>query len=216
MTSKYLSLWWRVTQKRNKLGFCLLQGILGDVTVQTFNGTQQKVVNWTMTGYPLTKYDAEILDEVSTSIDEEEHSEASDDVLRGGPILYAGEFSIPAGQQINDTYVDPSGWGKVSWPIAFIRAKYQNTFFFTVWTGHPVHKWIQFGKILAFGWSTDNTLCAKGFAETQREFHRLDRVPAEESRFVVEICGCTEAGWMKFVYVEWKILNIKWDMGTNE
>lgn len=92
----------------------MFQGILGDVTVQTFNGTQQKVVNWTMTGYPLTKYDAAILDEVSTSIDEEEHSENSDDVLREGPILYAGEFSIRAGQQINDTYVDPSGWGKVS------------------------------------------------------------------------------------------------------
>lgn len=86
---------------------------MGDVTVQTFNGTQEKVVNWTMTGYPLTKYDAKLLDEDSTSIDEEEHSETSDNLLREGPILYAGEFSIPAGQLINDTYVDPSGWGKV-------------------------------------------------------------------------------------------------------
>lgn len=85
-----------------------------------------------MTGYPLTKYDAKLLDEDSTSIDEEEHSETSDNLLREGPILYAGEFSIPAGQLINDTYVDPSGWGKVIWLIAqrlFQRNGNTNIFF---------------------------------------------------------------------------------------
>lgn len=88
---------------------------MGDVTVQKFNGTSQKVVNWTMTGYPLTKYDeAQLFNENSTSLDEEEKFENSDCFLRGGPVVFAGEFPIAAGQQINDTYVDPSGWGKVN------------------------------------------------------------------------------------------------------
>lgn len=85
---------------------------MGDVTVQKFDGTQQKVSNWTMTGYPLTEYNDDNDD--SSSINEEEHSDTSDIYLHEGPIVFAGEFSIPTDRQINDTYVDPSGWGKVS------------------------------------------------------------------------------------------------------
>lgn len=67
-----------------------------------------------MTGYPLTKYDGANFEDDLTPVDEEEKTENQNVFLREGPIVYAGEFSIPTGQRIDDTYVDPSGWGKVN------------------------------------------------------------------------------------------------------
>lgn len=69
-----------------------------------------------MTGFPLTSYDdgTHALIEESGFVDENEYSENPDIYLRGGPVLYAGEFSIAENLRINDTYIDTSGWGKVS------------------------------------------------------------------------------------------------------
>lgn len=86
------------------------KGILGSVYMQTFN-EDLRLNNWTMTGFPLTNY-AHIEEFVA---DPEERVVVSNrGMLYNGPTVLHANFDIPAGQTLYDTYLDTTGWGKVS------------------------------------------------------------------------------------------------------
>lgn len=89
------------------------KGILGLVTI---NG--RPLVNWTMTGYPLESYNA-IQRVIDLHIADPALQEMSDKApnrafLKTGPTIFSGEFDITADIDILDTYLDPTGWGKVN------------------------------------------------------------------------------------------------------
>lgn len=88
------------------------KGILGKVTL---NG--QTVLNWTITGYPLEHY-REIEKVINLSAVDPHLRELLDNApgrayLRRGPTLFHGNFEIYRSAQLLDTYLDPTGWGKV-------------------------------------------------------------------------------------------------------
>lgn len=57
------------------------------------------------------KYDYIQLFIENSAVDQQENS---DNFLREGPTVFAGEFLIAADQELRDTYIDSSGWGKVN------------------------------------------------------------------------------------------------------
>lgn len=76
------------------------KGILGPVTLDG-----NELLNWTMTGFPLDDYSllSNYLNQFS-GYDSEQARQASVRIFRG-------HFTIP-NEEIHDTYLDPSGWGK--------------------------------------------------------------------------------------------------------
>lgn len=96
------------------------KGILGLVSI---NG--RPLVNWTITGYPLENYDAiqRVIDLHIADPSLHEMSERAPNraFLKTGPVIFSGEFDIAADKDILDTYLDPTGWGKVihnSWILS--------------------------------------------------------------------------------------------------
>lgn len=98
-----------------------MKGILENVTIQQFNGTQRELSNWTITGYPLTNYGhfMELLDSTKPSIDK---IILQNGKLLGGPAIFHVDFNIKS-KTIYDTYLDPSGWGKVQYLNLWKRSK---------------------------------------------------------------------------------------------
>lgn len=84
------------------------KGILGTVYMQTFD-EDLKLNDWTMTGYPLTNYShmEQFIADPETTTDV-----SSKGVLLNGPTVWHATFTIPIGQSLYDTYLDPTGWGK--------------------------------------------------------------------------------------------------------
>lgn len=62
-----------------------------------------------MTGYPLTKF-SDIVDFILNA--NEKVSISKNGILLEGPAVFSTNFNIDA-DPILDTYLDPSGWGKV-------------------------------------------------------------------------------------------------------
>lgn len=87
------------------------KGILGNVTVQTFEAPYFKeLTNWDITGYPFDDYA-----KIDTFICNDEFQEQplfKNGILFGGPALLCGTFTINEGTPIRDTYWDTTGWGK--------------------------------------------------------------------------------------------------------
>lgn len=90
------------------------KGILGEVKIN-----DRLLLNWTMTGFALNNFS-----DVQRLIDLHESDVSLNDVtdgcggsgalLRTGPTLFSGSFYIHADKMpIRDTYLDPTGWGKV-------------------------------------------------------------------------------------------------------
>lgn len=84
------------------------KGILGDVTIDGAT-----IYNWTMTGFPLDNYE-----NIQSLIDiqlfrNEEIKLPYKLLLKSGPVIFYGTFEINSTQPIYDTYLDPTGWGKV-------------------------------------------------------------------------------------------------------
>lgn len=63
-----------------------------------------------MTGYPLTNSD-HISDFLQDNTPETVHI-STNGMLSNGPIIFHAEFDITS-EEIHDTYLDVSGWGKV-------------------------------------------------------------------------------------------------------
>lgn len=82
------------------------KGILGGVT---YGGAT--LVNWTMTSFPFEDFDK--LVESGMEDVPETNSKTAADCLSAGPTFFVGTVYITEGKDIWDTYLDPSGWGKV-------------------------------------------------------------------------------------------------------
>lgn len=85
------------------------QGILGNVSIQKFNGLTTELNQWTMTGYPLTKFN-DIEDFIINA--NEVVSISKNGILLEGPTVFSANFDIDI-DPILDTYLDVTGWGKV-------------------------------------------------------------------------------------------------------
>lgn len=86
------------------------KGIIDDVLLNN-----KRVENWNITGFSfeneskldeLISHDEENLDVLNAI----EHR--TTELLHNGPVIFEGEFDIDQ-DEIFDTYIDPSGWGKV-------------------------------------------------------------------------------------------------------
>lgn len=85
-----------------------MKGILGEVTLQNFDGFV-KLNNWQITGFPLDNY--EHIEEMLSNAEAIQLNERG--LLLEGPAVMHSSFDIPDDQEILDTYLDPTGWGKV-------------------------------------------------------------------------------------------------------
>lgn len=87
-----------------------MQGILGNVTIQLFGGLTTELSQWTITGYPLTKFSD--IEEFMSNVGNEEIATSKHGVLLEGPAVFSANFDIDI-DPILDTYLDLTGWGKV-------------------------------------------------------------------------------------------------------
>ncbi|CAO1309866.1 unnamed protein product [Diamesa serratosioi] len=86
------------------------KGILGNVTVQTFEEPYYKeLTDWTITGFPFEDY-TKI--ESFVKSEGQQYQLSKNGWLRDGPVVFHGEFEIAAGTVIHDTWWNTSGWGK--------------------------------------------------------------------------------------------------------
>lgn len=95
---------------RNNGGMCSAKGILGNVTLDC-----QTLTNWTMEPLPLSIPEAtgllvDAFGVPASAKNQEEHCSA--------PGAFFGEFVLPEGQPVLDTFLDPTGWGK---GVAFVN-----------------------------------------------------------------------------------------------
>lgn len=79
------------------------------------NGTT--LANWTITGFPLedvSQIEDLITENISNHVNESSGriSGFSPDTLSSGPKIFYATFDVDA-PEIHDTYVNPTGWGKV-------------------------------------------------------------------------------------------------------
>lgn len=89
------------------------KGILGNV----YYG-EEVLNNWTMTGYPFEQYSK--IDDLVLSIRTKyagQRQPSARSILRSGPTIFYAEFVLKS-EEIADTYLDPTGWGK---GVAFIN-----------------------------------------------------------------------------------------------
>lgn len=87
-----------------------IKGILGNVTLQQLDGQHQVLNNWSIVGYPLTNYAH--LKEFVANADDDNVVLPDSGMLLNGPVVFSADFNIP-NDNIHDTYLNPSGWGKV-------------------------------------------------------------------------------------------------------
>lgn len=76
---------------------------------------KQILINWNMTKYPLESYeDLETLVVQSTAAAQAGFKEIKQlkTILRNGPAIYYGTLNINSADDLADTYLDMSGWGK--------------------------------------------------------------------------------------------------------
>lgn len=89
------------------------KGILGDVLLN-----DKKIENWNITGYPFANGAhlndlPNIVEYIENERDEMKKIEdRNSEQLTTDPIIFEGTFDVANGE-INDTYIDTSGWGKV-------------------------------------------------------------------------------------------------------
>lgn len=91
----------------------ILQGILGTVSVSTFNDareTTQVLRNWTITSFPFDNHVD--LENLVRSQGVASYEISPDGILYDGPVVLHGEIEISPSQQIHDTYFEAEGWGK--------------------------------------------------------------------------------------------------------
>lgn len=84
---------------------------------------KQSLMSWNMTKFPLDSYaNLETLVAQSTATPRSDFHELKKPqmILRSGPTVYSGNFSIDSANLVLDTYLDMSGWGK---GIVFINGE---------------------------------------------------------------------------------------------
>lgn len=86
-----------------------VKGIIGDVQLNNVT-----LKNWNNTGFPLDINESQLDDLLKQHIDQSDSEVKTADLLRNGPVIYHGSFNVK--QNISDTYINTSGWGKVTIP----------------------------------------------------------------------------------------------------
>ncbi|XP_055710052.1 beta-galactosidase-like isoform X2 [Phlebotomus papatasi] len=87
-----------------------IKGILGNVTVQQRLGEEEELRNWDISGYPLSNR-ASMNEFVQRVEGKTVPLPNQNGVLTEGPVFFLGNLRLTA-DNIGDTYLDPSGWGK--------------------------------------------------------------------------------------------------------
>jgi len=129
--------------------------LLQNVTINN-----QTLEYWTMLSYELENYGTE-LGEINQKIDLHTPFEGLQQ-----PYIFWTDFSVPAGPtggQPLDTFLDPQGWFKVKSIDSKLKFKIK-----VVFLGSCIHKRLQFGKILAEGWSPKDFVLARQSLEGKR------------------------------------------------
>jgi len=85
------------------------KGILGSVTISQRSGVPLELTGWTMTGFPLTNYSH--IESFLRDSNVESVFISKNGMLTEGPIVFHAEFEVIT-DEIYDTYLDVSGWGK--------------------------------------------------------------------------------------------------------
>lgn len=139
------------------------KGILGDVKL---GGSVLR--DWTITGYPLDNYDqiANLLEEgpLANAI---HRDKTKNGFLMDGPTVFRAKFDIAIDEdEIQDTYLNPTGWGKVISSIQLLLK--QRLILFDI-PGSCFYQRIQSRPILANGWTANHSLFAQRVAEKRRE-----------------------------------------------
>lgn len=83
------------------------KGILGNVYYDSLI-----LLNWTMTGFPLDDYQK--IEELTTTVRKKygtQKTASAKSFLRSGPTVFYAEFILKP-EEVADTYLDTSGWGK--------------------------------------------------------------------------------------------------------
>jgi beta-galactosidase len=87
-----------------------LKGILGNVTVQTFDFPYyQDIQDWTVSGYPFEDY-ASIERFINSNGFTYQLNKKG--WLKEGPVLFHGELNIQNADELHDTWFHVRGWGK--------------------------------------------------------------------------------------------------------
>lgn len=103
-----------LVESQGRINFIIandFKGILGDVELN-----KEILSNWTITGFPLDKYKQiyELIQDYGIVNNEIEYVKTNKELLREGPTIFSGLFDIPLDEdKIFDTYLNPTGWGKV-------------------------------------------------------------------------------------------------------
>lgn len=86
-----------------------VKGIIGDVQLNNVT-----LKNWTNTGFPLdfTEYQLDNLVGQQNIVRSDGDTKIAD-FLWNGPVIYHGTFNVEQ-KNISDTYINTSGWGKVT------------------------------------------------------------------------------------------------------
>lgn len=101
------------------------KGIVGDALLN-----EQALKNFNITGFPFESF-IENLDELLVRVEQDPYVSRTSEYLINGPVIFAGTFDI---NEVNlyDTYIDPSGWGKVKYISRFIFYSKFIQFIFTI------------------------------------------------------------------------------------
>lgn len=87
-----------------------VKGIIGDVQLNNVT-----LNNWNNTGFPLDINESQLDDLLEQHIDPSNSEVKTADILWNGPVIYHGSFNVEQ-KNIFDTYINTSGWGKVTIP----------------------------------------------------------------------------------------------------
>ncbi len=101
------------------------------MTISQRSGVPLELLRWTMTGFPLTNY-AHIDNFIKDTNVENVHI-STNGMFNEGPIIFHAEFQVTV-DEIYDTYLDVSGWGKVR-DKQFNRRKIQQIICFDIEQG---------------------------------------------------------------------------------
>lgn len=143
---------------------------LGDVKLD-----DKMLENWTITGFPLSN--VQQLEDLIRESDGKDVSSSNSDILYGGPIIYHATFNIDQAT-IHDTYVNPTGWGKVMnilYRFFCSFTRFLTYFEFVLFSGDFIHQWIQFGTLLATCWPTNYIVFTEAATAQGIEFTHIDR-----------------------------------------
>lgn len=97
-----------LVENQGRINYNIANDFKGILDVVRVNN--ELISNWTITGYPLENLDP--IEKLFTQNGVNEQLSLNT-VMNNGPVFYRAEFRIESEADINDTYLNTSGWGKV-------------------------------------------------------------------------------------------------------